>query len=80
MQNCHLLDIKKSIYSNIYSQLRLVMPGKGKDRSSNGSTNNSLDEIKALLNENLMISVRNLFQYRRNLTPLSERYTSRWNR
>ena len=62
MQNCHLLDIKKNIYSHIYSQLRLVMPGKGKDSRSNSSTNNSLDEIKALLNENLMISVRTLFQ------------------
>ena len=27
------------------------MPGKGKDSSSSNSTNNSLDEIKALLNE-----------------------------
>ena len=42
----------ESIYSNIYSELRLVIPGKGKDSSSSSSTNNSLDEAKALLNEN----------------------------
>ena len=28
MQNCPLLDIKESIYSHVFSQLRLVMPGK----------------------------------------------------
>ena len=27
------------------------MPGKGKDSSPSSSTNNSLDEVKALLNE-----------------------------
>ena len=50
MQNCHLLDTKESIYPHIYSYLRLVMLGKGKENSSS-STNNSLDEIKAQLNE-----------------------------
>ena len=30
---------------------RLVMSGKGKDSSSSSSTNNSLDEIEALLKE-----------------------------
>ena len=56
------------------------MPRRGKDSSSNSSTNNSLDEIKALFNEKLMIStmisVRHLFQLRRSLTPPLERYTS----
>ena len=56
------------------------MPEKGKDSNSSSSNNNSLDEIKALLNENLMISVRNLFKSRRSLTPLPERYTPRWNK
>ena len=51
MQNCHLLDIKESIYSHIYSQLSLLMPGKGKDSSSSSSNNNNLDETKGLLNE-----------------------------
>ena len=55
------------------------MPRRGKDSSSNNSTNNSLDEIKSLLNEKLMILVRNLFQLTRSLTPMPERYTSRWN-
>ena len=35
----------------MYSYLRLVMPGKGKDSSPSSCTNNSLDEVKALLNE-----------------------------
>ena len=56
------------------------MSGNGKDSSSSSSKNNSLDEIKALLNESLMISVGNLLQPRRRSTPPRERYTSRWNR
>ena len=52
MQNCHILDIKESLYLHTYSQLRLVMPGTGKDSSFSNSTNDSVDEIKALLNEN----------------------------
>ena len=51
MQNCHILDIKESIYLHSYSQLRLVMPGKGKDSKSSNSNNDSLGEIKALLHE-----------------------------
>ena len=56
------------------------MSDNGKDSSSNSSNNNNLDEIKALPNESLMISVRNLLQSRRSSTPPRERYTSRWNR
>ena len=51
MQNCHLIDVKESIYSHIYSQLSLLMRGKGKDSSSSSSNNNNLDETKGLLNE-----------------------------
>ena len=67
MQNCHVLDIMESIYLHIYSQLRLVMPGRRKDSSSSSSTNNSLDEIKALLNEkfdefsNKLVSIKEKF-------------------
>ena len=67
MQNCHLLDIKESLYLHTYSQLRLVMPGTGKDSSFSNSTNDSLDEIKALLNEkcddfsNKLVSVEEKF-------------------
>ena len=53
MQNCHILDIKESIYLHTYSQLRSVIPGRGKDSNSSNSTNNSLDEFKVLLNGKL---------------------------
>ena len=56
------------------------MSGNGKDSRSSSSNNNSLDEIKALLNESLMISVRSLLQSKRSSAPPQERYTSRWNR
>ena len=43
------------------------MPGRGKDSSSSSSTNNSLDEMKALLNEkfdefsNKLVSIEEKF-------------------
>ena len=80
MQNCHILDIKESIYSHTYIQLRLVLPGRGKDGSSSNSTNDSLGEIKALLNEKFDEFSNKLVSMRRNLTPRPGRYTSRWNR
>ena len=67
VQKCHILDVKGSIYLHTYSQLRLVMPGGGKDSSSSNSTNNSLDEIKVLLNEkfdefsNKLVSIEEKF-------------------
>ena len=51
VQNCHILDIKGSIYLHRYSRLRLVKPRRRKDSSSSNSTYDSLDEIKAPLNE-----------------------------
>ena len=67
VQNCHILDIKGSIYLHRYSRLRLVMPQRRKDSSSSNSTNDSLDEIKAPLNEkfgqfrNRLISIEKKF-------------------
>ena len=61
------LFTKKSIYLDTYSQLRLVMPGREKDSSSSNSTNDSLDEIKALPNEkfdefsNKLVSIEEKF-------------------
>ena len=67
MQNCHILDIKESIYLHTYSQLRLVMRGKGKDSSSINSTNDSLGEIKALLNEKFD-------EFSNKLVPIEEKF------
>ena len=67
MQNCHILDIKESIYLHTYSKFRLVMPRRGKNSSSSNSTNDSLDEIKALLHKkfdefsNKLVSIEKKF-------------------
>ena len=67
MQNCHILDIKESIYLHSYSQLRLVMPGKGKDSSSSNSNSDSLGEIKALLHEKFD-------EFSHKLVPIEEKF------